>query len=222
MLQLFSGLLFLKLECVLLLQLDGSFLLSLASRCSLVIGQLIKPLLLSLQIFIFLLLNALSFYSGESLSLSRRLLILSHLAGDLLLLGDFLEPCCLLFNFFLPLLVGDSDLFSYASLFSDPLLLSQASLLGSPSLIFNPALLFLLFLFCKLLFKLASNLSLILLLGDLDGDLELFLHDLRRGILVHTLELTGRTFEVLTLYKCACSCKNALVLFILEVALSGF
>lgn len=60
-----------------------------------------------------------------------------------------------------------------------------------------------------------------MLLGDYDGDLELFLRDFCRGILVHSLKLTGRTFEVLTLYKRARSCKKAFVLFILKVTLGG-
>ena len=47
------------------------------------------------------------------------------------------------------------------------------------------------------------------------------MRDFCRGILVHTLKLTGSTFEVLTLYKRARSCKNALVFLILEVTLSG-
>ena len=55
-----SGLLLLLLDGGLLLQLEGRFLLFLASGRRLVIGQLLQPLELSLKFFIFLLLNTLS------------------------------------------------------------------------------------------------------------------------------------------------------------------
>ena len=47
------------------------------------------------------------------------------------------------------------------------------------------------------------------------------MRDFCRGILVHALKLTGRTFEVLALYKRTCPCKKAFVLFILKATLSG-
>jgi hypothetical protein len=51
----------LLLDGGLLLQLEGGFLLFLASRSRLVIGQLLQPLELCLKFFILLLLNTLSF-----------------------------------------------------------------------------------------------------------------------------------------------------------------
>jgi hypothetical protein len=118
-------------------------------------------------------------------------------------------------------LFSDPVLFSDSFLFGNPVLLRYASLLGSPSLIFNPALLLLPSLFGKLFFQLASYLGFLLLLANLDGDLEFFLVDFSRGILVHTLQLTGSTFKVLTVNKYACTCQYALVLFVFEVTLGG-
>jgi hypothetical protein len=49
--------------------------------------------------------------------------------------------------------------------------------------------------------------------------LKFFLVDFGRSILVHTLQLTSSTFEVFTINKYACTCQDALVLFVFEVTL---